>query len=51
MAIGFEKDAILYFREFFSYLSESDQKVVAELIEQEKGHIRKLAEMKRQMAE
>ena len=51
LAIGFEKDAILYFREFFSYLSESDQKVVAELIEQEKGHIRKLAEMKRQMAE
>ena len=51
LAIGFEKDAILYFREFTPYLSESEQKVVADLIEQEKGHIRKLADMKQQMAE
>jgi rubrerythrin len=51
LAIGFEKDAILYFREFLPYLAESDRKVVAELIEQEKGHIRKLAEMARQLAE
>jgi rubrerythrin len=51
LAIGFEKDAILYFREFLPYLNESDRKVVEELIEQEKGHIRKLADMKKQMAE
>ena len=51
LAIGFEKDAILYFREFLPYLSESDRKVVEELIEQEKGHIRKLADLKTQMAE
>lgn len=51
LAIGFEKDAILYFREFIPYLSESDRKVVEELIEQEKGHIRKLAEMQRRMGE
>jgi rubrerythrin len=51
LAIGFEKDAILYFREFLPYLTESDRKIVEELIEQEKGHIRKLAEMKRRMAE
>jgi rubrerythrin len=51
LAIGFEKDAILYFREFLPYLIESDRKVVLELIEQEKGHIRKLAEMKQQTAE
>ena len=49
LAIGFEKDAILYFREFLPYLSESDADIVAELIEQEKGHIRKLAEMRREM--
>jgi rubrerythrin len=51
LAIGFEKDAILYFTEFLPFLTESDRKVVAELIEQEKGHIRKLAEMKKRMAE
>jgi rubrerythrin len=51
LAIGFEKDAILYFREFLPYLTESDRKVVEELIEQEKGHIRKLGEMKHRMAE
>ena len=51
LAIGFEKDAILYFREFLPYLNESDRKVVEELIEQEKGHIRKLADMKKRMAE
>ena len=46
LAIGFEKDAILYFREFLPYLNESDRGIVEDLIEQEKGHIRKLAELK-----
>jgi rubrerythrin len=50
LAIGFEKDAILYFREFLPYLTEADRKVVSELIEQEKGHIRKLAEMEKRLA-
>ena len=49
LAIGFEKDAILYFREFLPFLTELDRKVVVELIEQEKGHIRKLADMRQQM--
>ena len=51
LAIGFEKDAILYFREFLPFLTESDRKVVLDLIEPEKGHIRKLAEMQKQMGE
>jgi rubrerythrin len=51
LAIGFEKDAILYFREFLPYLSESDRSVIAELIEQEKGHIRMLADMRKRMDE
>ena len=50
LAIGFEKDAILYFREFLSYLTEADRTVIEELIEQEKGHIRMLAEMEKRMA-
>jgi len=51
LAIGFEKDAILYFTEFLPYLAEFDRKAVAALIEEEKGHIRKLSEMKRRMTE
>lgn len=50
LAIGFEKDAILYFREFIPYLAEADRKLVEDLIEQEKGHIRKLGELKRKIA-
>jgi rubrerythrin len=49
-AIGFEKDAILYFREFIPFLNPSDRNIVEDLIEEEKGHIRKLADMKKQMA-
>ena len=51
LAIGFEKDAILYFREFLPYLSPSDRTVIEELIDQEKGHIRMLANMEKQLAE
>lgn len=50
LAIGFEKDAILYFREFLPFLTKPDQKIVNELIEQEKNHIRKLADMDKQNA-
>jgi len=51
LAIGFEKDAILYFREFMPHLAESDQEVVAGLIEEEKGHIRKLVDLRERLAE
>ena len=51
LAIGFEKDAILYFREFIPYLSESDRMIVQELVDQEKEHIRRLAEMQRKAGE
>lgn len=47
LAIGFEKDAILYFTEFLPYLTEPDREVVSGLIEEEKGHIRMLSERKR----
>ena len=49
LAIGFEKDAILYFKEFLPFLSDEDRKAVVELIEQEKGHIRKLAQVKKEL--
>ena len=50
LAIGFEKDAILYFREFIPFLHPSDRKIVEKLIEEEKGHICKLADMKKLLA-
>ena len=51
LAIGFEKDSILCFTEFLPHLSESDRKIVEDLIEQEKGHIRKLVEVMEQIGD
>lgn len=51
LAIGFEKDAILYFMEFLPYLSAEDRKIVSHLIDEEKGHIRMLAGLRGQMGE
>jgi len=51
LAIGFEKDAILYFREFLPFLTDADRQIVVDLIEEEKGHIRKLADVQKQMDE
>lgn len=51
LAIGFEKDAILYFREFLPFLTEADRKIVEALIEQEKDHIRRLADLQKQTDE
>ena len=49
LAIGFEKDAILYFMEFLPYLEGPDKTIVEDLIAQEKGHIRKLVEVRNQL--
>jgi rubrerythrin len=49
LAIGFEKDAILFFMEFLPRLTKADKKVVGNLIKQEKGHIRKLVEVMEQI--
>ena len=51
LAIGFEKDAILYFREFLPFLTDADREIVTGLIEEEKGHILKLADVQKQMDE
>ena len=51
LAIGFEKDAILYFREFLPFLTDADRNTVEGLIDEEKGHIRRLADVQKQMDE
>ena len=45
-AIGFEKDAILFFAEVLSFLSDKDRKVVKKLIEEEKKHIQYLLNLR-----
>ncbi len=42
MAIGFEKDSILFFEEIKELVRGSHKKAVEELIRQEKGHLRRL---------
>jgi len=51
LAIGFENDAILYFMKFLPHLSKLDKKIVEEVIEQEKDHIRKLEQAMNQNCE
>ncbi len=51
IAIGFEKDAILYFTEFLPFLNAVDRVIVQRLIDQEKGHIRKLVEVRNTLGE
>jgi len=44
--IGFEKDAILFFNEFLNLISESDKKIIKQLIDEEKDHIVYLSNLK-----
>ena len=49
LAIGFEKDSILFFMEFLPHLSESDRTIVGDLIKEEKEHIVRLLEVMKQI--
>jgi rubrerythrin len=46
-AIGFEKDAILFFLEMFSFLNSSQKSLVGTLINEEKQHIIYLAQLRK----
>lgn len=47
IAIGFEKDSLLFFGEMGKFVPGKDQKVIDELICQEREHLRKLSELKK----
>jgi len=49
LAIALEKDAILFFWEFLPFVNEADKKIVKALIDEEKGHIRMLAKMRKEL--
>ncbi len=45
-AIGFEKDAVLFFSELLDIVTEGQKKVIAKLVDEEKSHIVYLSEQK-----
>ncbi len=51
LAIALEKDAILFFWEFLPYVNDKDKKVVRSLMEEEKGHIRMLWNLKQELGQ
>jgi rubrerythrin len=48
-AIGFEKDAILFFLEILSFMTLPQRKLIQKLIEEEKQHIIYLADLRRKL--
>lgn len=48
-AIGFEKDSILIFSEFKAFVNDEGKKIIDELIEEEKDHIRKIVKVFREL--
>ena len=45
MAIGFEKETLLFFHDLRDMVSEAGEKIIKRIIDEEKSHIRRLAAM------
>jgi len=50
IALGAEKDSILFYSEMRNLVPERDRKVVDRIIEEEKSHLRQLSDLKRKLA-
>ncbi len=50
VAIGFEKDSLLFYHEMSKIIREEDKKIVESLIAQEREHLLKLNEIKKRYA-
>jgi len=48
IAIGFEKDSILFFFEIRNFVPKSELEAIEELINQERSHLRQLSELRRE---
>ena len=46
IALGFEKESIIFFEEMKGMVPQSEQQMVTELINQEKEHLRKLYDLR-----
>jgi len=49
LGIGFEKDSILFYEGMKKVVPEYDQKIVDELVAQEKDHLRQLSDLKKNL--
>lgn len=50
IALGAEKDSILFYSEMRNLVLERDREVVDRIIEEEKSHLRQLSELKKKLA-
>ena len=50
MAIGLEKDSIIFYNEMARFVPESDKRAIAKIVDEERGHITKLWELKTRLA-
>ena len=50
LALGAEKDSILFYTEMRDLIRSSDRKVVDNIIEEERAHLRQLSDLKRKLA-
>ena len=45
MALGFEKDTLIFFYDLREMMPEEDRGIVGEIIREEKAHVRRLARL------
>jgi rubrerythrin len=45
MAMGFEKETLLFFHDLREMVSEADEKTIKSIVDEEKAHLRRLADM------
>ena len=50
IAIGFEKESILFLKEMWELASESDREAIQKLLDEEREHLRRLSAMKAQIS-
>ncbi|GAF82729.1 unnamed protein product, partial [marine sediment metagenome] len=50
IALGAEKDSILYYSEMRNLVRERDREMVDRIIEEEKSHLRQLSDLKKKLA-
>ena len=48
LAIGFEKDSIIFFNEMKNFSPQDGHEIIQKIIQEEKGHLSKLIELKNQ---
>ena len=50
IAIGFEKESVIFLHEMWNLVPESDRKAIEKLLDEERDHLRRLAAIKVQMS-